>query len=150
MKNITNYPETSLANMSALSSQTMPRLPVLTYNPRWHYAKVTMRLLIFTCAVCIWGLFSWDPVFSEMLGPVMIVDLVWQFIEFVVLARTRKTSKKGLHPIAHLVADVLFWAAYFSIAVTYAIVMASLVAESKPQEYFSAKLTINVLSHLIW
>lgn len=152
MKNINNYPESALVKMSvqAKSSEPTSRLPVWPHSPRWHNAKIIMRLLIVFCSVCIWGLFALDLTIALLLGPVMFVDLIWQFAEFTVLVKSRRTKKRGIHPVAHLVADLLLWMAYYSIAVTYDIAIYFMVTDGVLQQHFSAKLTISVLSHCIW
>lgn len=106
--------------------------------------------MIFALAACVFGLLSYNWDFAELLVPVMGVDCVWQIGGLIVLTISRKTKKRYIHPVAHLVYDLLLWMAYYSIAVSYDIVMSSYDADDIDQESYPVKITINVMTHCIW
>ncbi|KAL1847244.1 hypothetical protein Daus18300_014008 [Diaporthe australafricana] len=95
---------------------TAPRL--VPYSQRWHLAKIIIRVLIVCFIGTIWGLFVTSSIGTPLMGPVIISDLVWTFAEFITLA-IRRAKKRGIHPIAHLIFDILFWLAYFVGAIWY-------------------------------
>lgn len=95
---------------------TTPR--IVPYSQRWHIAKIIIRVLIVCLIGTIWGLSATSSIGTPVMGPVSISDLVWAFAEFIILA-IRRAEKRGIHPIAHLIFDILFWLAYFVVAVWY-------------------------------
>ncbi|KUI60298.1 hypothetical protein VP1G_07500 [Cytospora mali] len=121
MKVIRNYPPYALETVPvrAIPDSTSRRL--VPYSSTWYYTTIIMRVLILLFGGGIWGLIVVNDGRSPVVWfPVIIADIVYQAVELMVLT-ARSTEKRGTHPVAHLIADLAFWMAYFVMAILYAI-----------------------------
>ena len=91
------------------------------FSQRWYNAKIIIRVLIFCLCALSLGLSFLSSI--SLLGPVIIADVAWIFAEIITLA-IRRAKKRGIHPIAHLILDILFTIAYFYMVIVYGILMA--------------------------
>ncbi|ROW01947.1 hypothetical protein VMCG_05626 [Cytospora schulzeri] len=150
MKVLDNYPESPLQTMPDPTQLSPVRL--VPYNPRWHWGKFTTRCFIILFSACIWGLLVIDDIWALVIVPVLISDIVWQFAELITLA-FRRTKKRGIHPVAHLVIDLAHMLCYFAIAVLYSMVIYNIASfENKEQQKagFIPRIVIDVFLFVQW
>ena len=125
MKLVGHYPEQALETAALMTPSTQPYARGLVpWSPRWHIAKISLRTAILAISALTWIMFNFTSnpwIFIAV--PIMIADIIWQLAEFAVLARFSKTKKRGIHPIAHLVWDLLFWMGFFIVAFLFSAVV---------------------------
>lgn len=117
MKTIDNYPECALQTMSAPGQQPARAL-VPAFSPGWYWARIIIRVSILLIAACICALLVLYRFLGLVILPLLISDMAWQSSELVALAIRRK-SRRGIHPAAHLAADLAHLLAYLAMATSY-------------------------------
>lgn len=155
MKLIDNYPQHALETMAVTTPSLQPHARgVVPYSPRWYTTKMAVRASILILCALTWVLIGHSlNIWGIVIVPVMLPDIVWQSAEFVVLARFHKTKKRGIHPVAHLVWDLLFWMGYFVIAVLFSglVIPAWVEAEYKDQKrVYSELIACAIFLSILW
>lgn len=100
------------------SPNEMSAARLVPYSQRWHHAKIIIRILIFCLCALSLGLSFLSTIYAIGMGPIVIADAAWTVAEFIALA-IRRTKKRGIHPIAHLILDTLFPLAYLYVTISY-------------------------------
>ncbi|KAK2602949.1 hypothetical protein N8I77_009443 [Diaporthe amygdali] len=104
-------------------------------SQRWYNAKLILRVLIVCLCGANMGLSVLTSFGSLIMGPVMIADIVWTLAELITLA-IRRAKRRGIHPIAHLVFDVLFVLAYLFSTIAWAFGLAHASSHNERVVYF--------------
>lgn len=98
---------------------------LVPFNPQWYWATIMIRVSILLIVACIWGLLVLYASLGLVIMPPLVIvpllvsDIVWQFAEIILLAIRWSTTKRGIHPVAHLVENLVHMLAYLTMAILH-------------------------------